>query len=225
MKIWHITDTHGYHDRLTIPDGIDMIIHTGDCSNERNPFLNEVEVWKFIEWYKKIPVKMKLFVPGNHDTSIEHKLIQPIDFLAADIFILNHEEIVVDNIKFFGSPFTPTFGMNWAFMKNRDKLGKLWSTLPNDIDVLLTHGPPLGILDLSENRNYSLEMCGDRGLLTYIKKSNVKYHLFGHVHNFKDCINSAVKICNGITFSNACPLEDGEFEKGLISNGNIIEIL
>lgn len=223
MKIWHITDTHGFHDRLIIPEGIDMIIHTGDCSNESNPIMNEIEVRKFIDWFSKIPV-LKIFVPGNHDTSIEKRLIRPKEFLDNGIMFLEHESIIIDDIKFFGSPYTPTFGSTWSYNKARSKLGRMWDQLPNDIDVLLTHGPPLGILDLSENRDYSLEMCGDRGLLTYIKKSNVKYHLFGHIHNFKDCVNSAVKICGGVTYSNACPLEDGGFELGLINNGNIIEI-
>lgn len=223
MRIWHITDTHGYHNQLTIPEDIDMIIHTGDCSNTKSPSLNEHEVWNFIDWYKKIPV-MKLFVPGNHDTSIEHKLVTSTDFLNNNILMLEHEAVIIGNTKFFGSPYTPSFGTNWSYNKSRTNLGKLWTHLPNDINVLLTHGPPLGILDLTENRDYSLEMCGDRGLLTYIKKSNVKYHLFGHIHNFKDCINSAVKICNGVTFSNACPLVDGNYDKGLISNGNLITI-
>ena len=67
--------THTYHEQLEIPSGIDMIIHSGDCSNNINPYLNENEVRQFIEWYKKVPVKHKIYVAGNHDTSIEKDLL------------------------------------------------------------------------------------------------------------------------------------------------------
>ena len=76
MIIWAISDTHGYHEQLEIPSGIDMIIHSGDCSNDINPYLNENEVRQFIEWYKDVPVKHRIYVAGNHDWSIEKDLLQ-----------------------------------------------------------------------------------------------------------------------------------------------------
>ena len=60
MKIWHISDTHGYHDLLSIPENIDIVTHSGDCSNDRNPYNNESEVRNFIDWYKLLPIKYKI---------------------------------------------------------------------------------------------------------------------------------------------------------------------
>ena len=88
MKIWHISDTHTYHDLLRIPEGVDMVIHSGDCSNPRDPYNNEPEVREFIDWYKELPIKNKIYVPGNHDTSIEKKLVIKKDFTDAGIVYL-----------------------------------------------------------------------------------------------------------------------------------------
>ncbi len=61
-----------------------MIIHSGDCSNNINPYFNENEVRQFIDWYKEVPVKYKIYVAGNHDTSIEKRLVTKKD---CNIFI------------------------------------------------------------------------------------------------------------------------------------------
>ena len=80
MRIWHISDTHTFHNLLTIPQGIDIVIHSGDCSNPRDPYTNEPEVRDFIHWFKSLPIQHKIYVAGNHDTSIEKKLITKKDF-------------------------------------------------------------------------------------------------------------------------------------------------
>lgn len=224
LRIWHISDTHGYHDQLVLPEDIDLIIHTGDCSNSKIPAINEGEVYRFIEWYSKLDC-MKIYSPGNHDTSIEHRLVRPKDFTDRNIMYLENEDIIINGIKFTAIPYVPTFGVGWSFMKSREKLGKLWDTIPEDTNVLLTHGPPKGILDLSENRDHSLEQCGDGALYKRIQKlPNITHNLFGHLHSFKTCRNHGIYHHNGITYSNACVLEDSKFDEGVIFNGNIIEI-
>ena len=87
MKIWHISDTHGFHNQLVIPKGIDLVIHTGDCSNYKDPFPNENEVRKFIDWYEQVPIPNKIFIPGNHDTSIERGLVKASDFISRGIHL------------------------------------------------------------------------------------------------------------------------------------------
>ena len=96
MKIWHISDTHTYHDLLTIPQGIDMVIHSGDCSNPRDPYNNEPEVKDFIQWYKSLPIEHKIYVAGNHDTSIEKRMVTPADFHAAGITYLENASTTID---------------------------------------------------------------------------------------------------------------------------------
>ncbi len=98
MKIWHISDTHMHHDLLTIPTGIDMVIHSGDCSNPRDPYTNEPEVRNFIHWYKSLPIEHKIYVAGNHDTSIEKRLVTKIDFSGYNIHYLENDYIDIDGV-------------------------------------------------------------------------------------------------------------------------------
>ena len=229
MKILHISDTHSFHHM--IPDerfeGIDVVVHSGDCSNWRDPYRNREEVLNFIEWYQSIPVKHKIYVAGNHDTSIERKLVTPADFAQADITYLENATTTIDGVVFYGSPITPTFG-DWAFMKARDKTHEVWQKIPEYTDVLIVHGPPKGIRDLSYDRQNNLEMCGDVSLMKrcYALKDTLKLVCFGHIHNYKHLNNQGVSHFSNTptVFSNAACVEDGEFEKGLISFGNILTI-
>lgn len=225
-KIWHISDTHGFHDQLNIPEGIDLVIHTGDCSNHLSPYHNENEVKTFLDWYEEVDIPNKIYIPGNHDTSIEKGLIKPSEFISRGIHLLIHDYITINDIKIFGSPYTPTYGQ-WSFMKSRDKLNKYWEQIPEDMDIVAVHGPCKGILDLSYNRQNELEFCGDNALRKHVlNRVNPKYFLSGHIHNFEDIINTGFRHLPdyGIIFSNAAGVTDRKFDLGLTYNGNIFEI-
>jgi Icc-related predicted phosphoesterase len=230
MKILHISDTHGFHG--TFPDerfeGIDVVIHSGDCSNWMDPYRNNNEVLDFIAWYKTVPVKHKIYVAGNHDTSIEKRLVTPGHFAEAGIIYLENAATTIDGIKFWGSPHTPTFG-DWAFMKRREKINRVWDTIPENTDVLIVHGPPKGVRDLSFDRVGDLEMCGCSALMKrcWALKDSLKLVAFGHIHNM-----DGVDTNQGVSqydrtptiFSNAACVYDGRFDKGLTSHGNIITL-
>ena len=226
MKIWHISDTHGFHHQLNIPEGIDLVIHTGDCSNRMDPYTNEPEVRQFIEWYEQVPIPNKIFIPGNHDTSIERNLIKGSDFTSAGIHLLNHDWMDVGGIKIFGSPYTPTYGQ-WAFMKSRETINRVWEQIPEGMDIVAVHGPCKGILDLSRDRQNVLEFCGDGALRKHIlNRVKPKYFLSGHIHNFEDIINTGFRYLPdyNITFSNAAGVTDRKFDLGITYQGNIFEI-
>ena len=226
MKIWHISDTHGFHYQLNIPEGIDLVIHTGDCSNRMDPYTNEPEVRQFIEWYEQVPIPNKIFIPGNHDTSIERNLIKGSDFISAGIHLLNHDWMDVGGIKIFGSPYTPTYGQ-WAFMKSRETINRVWEQIPEGMDIVAVHGPCKGILDLSRDRQNVLEFCGDGALRKHVlNRVKPKYFLSGHIHNFEDIINTGFRHLPdyNITFSNAAGVTDRKFDLGITYNGNIFEI-
>lgn len=224
-KIWHISDTHTYHNLLTVPENIDIVIFSGDCSNPRDPYLNEPEVKDFIQWFKELPIEHKVFVAGNHDTSIEKGLVKKIDFSRYNIHYLENDYIDIDGVKIFGSPTQPTFGYDWAFQKKREKLDKHWSKIDDDVDIFIVHGPPKTILDLSYDRNYKLEHCGCSALKKHLlNRIKPKLCLFGHIHNTDDIINAGVlKLSDYPTvFSNGSVVTDGRF--GILSsNGNILE--
>jgi Icc-related predicted phosphoesterase len=209
-------------------DNIDVVIHSGDCSNYYDAYRNEPEVRDFIDWYKDVPVKHKIYVAGNHDTSIERRMVTPGDFAEAGIIYLENAATVIDGIKFWGSPITPTFG-NWAFMKAREKINRVWENIPEDTDVLIVHGPPKGVRDLSFDRYGELEMCGCSALMKrcWALRENLKLVAFGHIHNM-----DGVETNQGVAhysktptvFSNAACVYDGKFDLGLTSYGNILTI-
>jgi Icc-related predicted phosphoesterase len=227
MKILHISDTHSLHGLFPMSrfEGIDLVIHSGDCSNYMNPYKNKEEVLNFLEWYKNVPVANKIYVAGNHDTSIEKGLITKSDFTDNGIIYLENEGTDIEGLKIWGSPYTPSFN-DWAFMKARHKLHSVWENIPNDTDVLITHGPPKGILDLSADAKHNLEMCGCSALRKRVEKMNLKAMCFGHIHNSEGITNQGTARIGGrdAIYSNAACVFDGRFDKGLTSYGNIINL-
>lgn len=228
MVILHISDTHGYHSDIPPSrfDGIDLVIHSGDCSNYRDPYRNEPEVRDFIDWYSAIPVRYKIFVAGNHDTSLEKRLVTAKDFESAGIIYLENSDVVIDGIKFWGSPITPTF-FDWAFMRKREKMHKVWAAVPDDTDVLITHGPPKGVRDLSFDREGNLQMCGCKSLMKrcWALRDTLKLVCFGHIHNMDGVdTNAGISHYSNVktVFSNAACVYDGK--AGLKSFGNIWKI-
>ncbi len=221
MKILCISDTHGFHEELKIID-VDMIIHAGDFSNTRSSSINANECIKFLEWYEKLSIKYKILISGNHDTAVQAGLINFKYYKT--IIYAQHEMIEIGKLKIFGSPYTPTFGVGWAFNVPRHKLDVYWREIPKETDILVTHGPPKGILDLSYNEYDNLEYCGDKSLLNKVYEVCPKYHIFGHIHNNKDNFNWGKRIINDITFMNVSAVTDGKFNLGLTSKGIIIDI-
>lgn len=223
LKAWCISDSHTKHRMLNVPTDVDMLLFAGDAGSYRDPSMNANGVVDTLEWMESMTnIRHKIFVAGNHDTSIERKLVDPKKYPS--ITWLDHESIVVEGIKIFGSPYTPSFGQGWAYNVNRNKLSEYWKDIPMDTDILITHGPPKSILDMTLNRDGYLEQCGCKSLLNRIKEiGNIRYHVFGHLHQESDCLNAAILKINGMktTFVNASVLDLG-YE--ICNNGFIIEI-
>ncbi len=221
MKIWILSDTHMQHKALSIPKNIDMVIHCGDSTNYYDEINNNREFIQFENWWKELPVKHKVIIAGNHDHWATRKY--NIDKIKEYSIYLEHEYCEIDSIKIFGSPYVPTFG-NWYFMKARHKLFEVWESLPNKIDILITHGPPQGILDISFNKAHYLDHCGDKSLFNKVIKIKPKIHCFGHIHNSEDCYNQGIREFKDIKFINASCVTDGIINKGVSSNGVIIDL-
>lgn len=222
MRIWCISDTHNRHDELIVPENVDMVVCTGDISCFKDPELNFQECASFLIWYNNLPIPFKVLIAGNHDISLERNSfgLNKMSSEFKNIIYLENSEVIINGLVIWGSPYTPTFVIGWAFNKSRDTINRVWENLPNNIDLLLTHGPPKGILDLNAD-NIS---CGDNSLLKAIKKRNIKYHIFGHIHNEGSSINSGVFKPTDIntTFINAATTNLLNYS--LINHGVIIEI-
>lgn len=193
MKIICISDTHNKHSLLhnfiSEQKDIDILIHSGDGSNTKEPYQNNNELRDCLEWLSSLKwIKHKIYVPGNHDTSFERGLVKREDF--KDITFLNNEETIIrygflkhKKLKIYGSPVTPSFGTNWAYNCKRGKIDKYWQKIPNDVDFLITHGPPYNILDSTIDRDHKIQNVGCKNLLTRVLEKQPKYHIFGHVHD------------------------------------------
>jgi Icc-related predicted phosphoesterase len=177
MKLVCVADTHGCHNYVNVPKG-DIFIHCGDAELcDQNRFNS------FKRWMTELPHKHKLFIPGNHDFLMqEHQFNYTLELESTGILMLIDKAIEINGIKFYGSPWTPTF-MNWAFMKDDVDLAKNWDAIPTDTNVLITHGPAYKIGDCIKGDTKHL---GSRTLATAIRRlPKLLYHLYGHIHTGK----------------------------------------
>lgn len=225
MKIWHISDSHGFHNDLIPPEGTDMVIFSGDCSNPKELYRSEKEIKDFLFWFAFLPIKYKIMIAGNHDLAIEYGYVTKQNFIDKGIIYLENSAVEIEGLKIWGSPITPAFGQGWAFNERRDRLHNLWATIPEDTDIVITHGPAKNALDLSFDRNGKMEFCGCAALEKRIKVIKPKLFCFGHIHNMSDIRNAGViKFSNHQTlYSNGTVVYDGRFDLGATSNGNLFE--
>ena len=227
MKIKIMSDSHGFHEREP-QEPIDLLIHAGDATNPRNIDDSEQQFLKFWKWWQEYPAKYKVYVPGNHDVWLDSprsKAFRKKENRNENSNILFNETIKIEHLKIFGSPFTPTFGVGWAFNKDRNKIGKLWAHIEEDTDIVITHGPPHTVLDLTIDKDNKLKTCGCKALLNRIKLIKPRYHIFGHIHDYKwEIVNTGTLIRNGITYINAAQVVDTKFHLGLFYPAKIIEL-
>jgi Icc-related predicted phosphoesterase len=224
MRLWHISDTHGLHEQLPVPDGIDVVVHSGDASNRMDPYLNEPELRKFLAWFAALPIARKVFVPGNHDTSLEKRVVRPDEVTSLGIDLLIDARVEIDGVKFWGSPWTPRYG-DWAWMTKRETIGRKWQHIPTDTDVLITHGPPFGTLDATYDSSNDTSMVGCRALQKWVTLNPPRFHLFGHVHSCDDIRNAGTKTVSGLRtiFSNGSCCDDGKMYD-VTSAGVILDV-
>ena len=219
MKIVLMSDSHGRHDNIYVlkdddllsnqetlnnitggvflPAEADMIIHGGDISMGGY----EYEIESFLKWYSLLPYKYKILISGNHDKLFEKQrgLSQELLKKYPDIIYLESQEVIIEGIKIYGEPRQPTFGYGWVFNVDRgEKIKKYWDAVPDDIEVLVTHGPPYEILDLTARGG----VVGCVDLLNRIKElKSLKLCIFGHIHE-----DAGYQFINGVHFINASVL-------------------
>lgn len=168
-KIALISDTHNLHEKLSLGKG-DLLIHSGDSTD----FGSDYEAEAFLKWFAKQDYKHKICIAGNHDFYFQRtSAIERKKRIPENVIYLQNESITIEGIKFFGSPVTPYFH-GLAFNERRGKpISKVWQNIPNDTDILITHGPPFGILDNN---------LGCEELRKYVDRIQPKLHIFGHIH-------------------------------------------
>jgi predicted phosphodiesterase len=191
-----LSDTHcaGSEGKIEVPDG-DLLIHAGDLTYRGT----QGEVERELAWIDSLPHKHKVVVPGNHDWLFDPN--RPASFrgwllpqgVSVDdlmsrfptITPLIDQSATIEGFKVYGSPWQPWF-YDWAFNFPRHDPGHetakaTWAKIPDDTQILVTHSPPRGILDLTYGGEDTRAGCPE--LWKRIEAlDHLRLHVFGHLH-------------------------------------------
>lgn len=197
MRLVCMSDIHSKFKQLgNIPDG-DVFVYAGDWSLPGN----ESEMHHFAAFLMQLPHKYKVVIAGNHDWAAERlgrretRRILTLNGSNTSVRYLEHESCIINDVFFFGSPFTPNFG-DWAYMLPFGSLKRKWDQIPDETNVLITHGPPFGIGDISL---YGMQNAGCPYLSDKTSSlPNLKVHVYGHIH-----FSYGLSERNGVRYVNA----------------------
>ena len=179
MKVVAISDTHLQFDYKNMPKG-DILVHAGDLLNSgslRDWLRGFQELKELKKMYEYV-----VYVSGNHDHYVEDNEFRVKgELLSEGIHLLIDEEICIQGRRIYGSPWTPRFGP-WAYMKSRgESLSKVWQNIPSGLDLLILHGPPLGILDTVPSGESV--GCWDLKHKLHTMDQPPKNIVWGHIHH------------------------------------------
>ena len=193
IKICCLSDTHTTQNLLLdIPDS-DILVFAGDMQSSG---YNDWEIYEMVEFFKELikngKTKYVVIVPGNHDRTFEMFKKDTKEYFESyhsiGIRYLEHEETIINikdrNIRIYGEPYQPYF-CNWAYnIKDLGKLKHIYSEIPEGLDILISHVPPLGILDQSFNWQTGEKHLGTLELKERLNEMTEppKLHVFGHIH-------------------------------------------
>jgi len=216
MKIVFISDTHNKHNDLTskgmgnILGSGDSLVHAGDCTSMGKTH----EIKNFLDWFSNTDFTHKVFIAGNHDFGFEEQSDIAPEYKEKGVYYLCDSSVVIEGLKFYGSPWQPEF-YDWAFNlpRNGIELEQKWNQIPMDTDVLITHGPPFGIMDVTP----SGQRVGCELLYWSTFKVKPKIHVWGHIHH-----SYGQKNIDGIEFLNAatCNERYEPFNKPIVVDFN-----
>lgn len=171
MKIACISNTHGRS--FSIPK-CDIFIHAGDITAGGS--IQEMRF--FAHWLsQQKQARHKVITFGNHDRCAEEFLDLVRAVFDPSVSVLVNESVEIEGVTLWGSPNTPPF-MDWNFMSTEEELEEIYKSMPKKVDVLITHGPPFGILD----PGWKVQHAGSNALLDVFLNHEIKIHVFGHLH-------------------------------------------
>jgi len=215
MRIACISDIH---TRPVITPAVDVLIVSGDITKHSS----DAELAWFKNWLAEQPAEFKIVIPGNHDKKFQthpYWAAEYIKQLCADgkTFFLVDSFVTINGITFWGSPWTPAFRESEGAytLKSVKAARDLWQKIPAELDVLITHGPPYGILDQIKNGKH----VGDAELLQAVKRVKPRAHVFGHVHTG----HGKVEI-DGILFVNGAVVNDEDWNYKVIHDPIVFDI-
>jgi predicted phosphodiesterase len=197
MRIVCISDTHMMHSDVCVPDG-DVLIHAGDLTMDGASADIDDAFW----WLSEQPHERIIFTPGNHDFDFQRvpSLRDSLHYSYPRVEVLIDEETIIDGLRVYASPWQPWF-YNWAYnfrpgLAGEEEAKARWSMIPDDVSILVTHGPVYGILD----RTQSGENVGCSVLKARIEElRQLRLHVCGHIHEA-----SGSESIGDVLYVNAC---------------------
>src|ERR1035437_1547044 len=188
-----LSDSHGQHRKIPkewLPE-TDWILHAGDVSSMGT--LEQIS--DFLDWFSKVGnYKFRVFCAGNHDWLFERTSYLAKSMIPDNVIYLENSEVVIDGIKVYGVPQQIEF-CNWAFNIPKEDMKKYWDAVPEDTNVILTHGAPFKILDMTLEGDFT----GCEYLLKRMSElKQLKLEVHGHIHEARGIFEFAdgVKIIN-----------------------------
>lgn len=194
LNVVFISDTHGLHEKLKLPDDIDLLVHAGDFTETG---LQKSEYAAFAEWFAEQKAKHKIVISGNRDVFMDPEKAEKCskgaisskdaisfrnDFLktfeSAGVKYLEDSGTTIEGLKIYGTPWTRKHSDN-GFQIDEEQLQKKFANIPSNLDILISHSPPYGILD-ADAKN---KKCGSPSLTKIVSETKPRIHVFGHIHD------------------------------------------
>ncbi len=175
LRIVCLSDTHNRQEQIDVPLG-DLLLHAGDCTMRGGT----EEVAAVGQWLRGLPHPEKILVPGNHDFLFADDLGKARELVEGQgVQVVVDEVVDLFGLRFWGSPWQPWFH-DWAFNLERGaELRERWDQIPSETDVLITHGPPHGVMDTVERGGMQV---GCEELALRVDELSLSLHMFGHIH-------------------------------------------
>ena len=177
LNIAFLSDTHRRHLNIRVPP-CDILVFCGDATSSRGATgLQELD--NFLRWMVREAKGAKcVMIFGNHDW-VGTTYLSECRILCErhGVTLLHDSGATVEGVSFWGSPRTPEF-CGWAFMYSPDEAPGVWESIPENTDVIVTHGPPFGILDTTE---FGVHV-GCPELCLRVHHIAPAIHAFGHIH-------------------------------------------
>ena len=204
MRFLAISDVHSAHRALPILPSADVLLYAGDITSNGS----RDQILDFRDWLAILPYRHKVIIAGNHDHYLGDHVGAGQAIFSGVATYLENSGCEIDGIRIWGSPVNKITG-RWAFNSNiKIQIGWI-----DKCDILLVHGPPLGVLDKLANPDHhegESPHGGTPDLLEHIKFIKPKAVVFGHVHEGFGTIEQ-----DGICYFNVAM----QTEKGVMFSG------
>lgn len=223
MKIVALSDIHGTLPNPKLFPKCDVVCICGDIVplDFQNDMVRSV-AWfagEFNVWANKLLCEKVIFVAGNHDFFLQEaawsnqgpmtpkgvmkRLLPGNQYSDSKLIYLCDNSVVVGNVRFYGTPWIADL-QRWAFYKNDKDLAEAYDKIPNNVDVLLTHMPPMigdcgTVLEYTARNSFS--QFGNAKLAATILSKNIKWALCGHVHSGNHVPTTLENGCNVVNVS------------------------